>query len=387
MPNAVVIAAHAPAPPRCARATSGPRTSRGANTIVTMNARDTTLTNSHRRELNACQPSRSSAIVLRRGGNATGARRSICRDAALTMNAAPSNASPHPAPAATTRTPPTAGPRIDAMFSLTPIKAFACCSCSALTVWGSSPVEAGPKKAFAKPYTACRQASSQMWAEPLSKSAALAPCTPARPKSENSITAWRGRRSDHTPPMRTNTIRGSERAARIRPRSRTDPVSCRTPNARATGATPSPIDEIPCPTTNSRNDLSPRTPVRIEGCYRLQQWASACSYPSGRGGSEHEQLDLDVGADVAVGDERRDVAPGKTLYRIDELLLHGALESVTCIPYGWSAFELDHRLLDIRVDAAEHTRQEIVTEHPGLGAHRLAVVVAQMQRDHRLSNG
>jgi hypothetical protein len=48
--------------------------------------------------------------------------------------------------------------------------------------------------------------------------------------------------------------------------------------------------------------------------------------------------------------------------------------------------ELDHRLLDIRVDAAKHAGKEIVAEHPGLGAHRLAVLVAAMQLDHRHSH-
>ena len=50
------------------------------------------------------------------------------------------------------------------------------------------------------------------------------------------------------------------------------------------------------------------------------------------------------------------------------------------------ALQLDHRLLDVGVDAAEHAGEQVVAEHQGLGRHRRAVVVALVQRDHRVGH-
>jgi hypothetical protein len=47
-----------------------------------------------------------------------------------------------------------------------------------------------------------------------------------------------------------------------------------------------------------------------------------------RSGPEHEQLDLHVGADVVVGDEREHVAPREALDDGDELVLHRGLEAL-----------------------------------------------------------
>ena len=49
--------------------------------------------------------------------------------------------------------------------------------------------------------------------------------------------------------------------------------------------------------------------------------------------------------------------------------------------------ELDHRLLDVGVDAAHDAGEQIVAEQQGLGGHRVAVVVALVQRDHRVGDG
>ncbi len=49
--------------------------------------------------------------------------------------------------------------------------------------------------------------------------------------------------------------------------------------------------------------------------------------------------------------------------------------------------ELDHRLLDVGVDAAENAREQIIAEHPGLGADGRAVVVALVQHHHRFGHG
>ena len=44
------------------------------------------------------------------------------------------------------------------------------------------------------------------------------------------------------------------------------------------------------------------------------------------------------------------------------------------------ALQLDHRLLDVGVDAAEHAGEQVVAEQQRLGRHRRAVVVALVQR-------
>jgi hypothetical protein len=46
-------------------------------------------------------------------------------------------------------------------------------------------------------------------------------------------------------------------------------------------------------------------------------------------GAEDEELDLEVGADVAVGDEGEYAAAREPLDGADELVLHGALEGVS----------------------------------------------------------
>ena len=75
----------------------------------------------------------------------------------------------------------------------------------------------------------------------------------ALPAAEPSIISLRGRRSPSTPPTRTNTICGSQPAARTRPRSVAEPVRSRTANAIATGATAVPRNEISSPVKSSRN--------------------------------------------------------------------------------------------------------------------------------------
>jgi hypothetical protein len=48
---------------------------------------------------------------------------------------------------------------------------------------------------------------------------------------------------------------------------------------------------------------------------------------------------------------------------------------------------LDHRLLDVRVDTAEHARDEIITEQRRFRGDRLSVVVALVKREHRVGDG
>src|SRR5205823_1473823 len=67
---------------------------------------------------------------------------------------------------------------------------------------------------------------------------------------------------------------------------------------------------------------------------------------------EHEELDLHVGADVAVGDEGGDLTARETLDRVYEPMLHRALEGTAGVFDDGASLQLDHRLLDVAVYAA-----------------------------------
>ena len=56
------------------------------------------------------------------------------------------------------------------------------------------------------------------------------------------------------------------------------------------------------------------------------------------------------------------------------------------LSYERGALELDQRLLDVGVDAAEHAGQQVVTHHLTLGRARRAVVVPLVEHDHRLGD-
>ncbi len=102
--------------------------------------------------------------------------------------------------------------------------------------------------------------------------------------------------------------------------------------------------------------------------------------------AEDEQLDLEVGTDVGVGDEGEDLAAGEAFDRVDESLLHRLLEDAAGFLHQRRALELDHRLLDVAVDAAHDDREQIVLEQLRLGAGRDPVVVALVHRDHLLGH-
>jgi hypothetical protein len=89
------------------------------------------------------------------------------------------------------------------------ISAFASWRRPALIVSGTSPEEAGPKKAEPAPTSADVTASCHVSAEPpMSRIAAVA-CAIARTISAPIITSRRGSRSAHTPPASVSSARGS----------------------------------------------------------------------------------------------------------------------------------------------------------------------------------
>jgi hypothetical protein len=62
------------------------------------------------------------------------------------------------------------------------------------------------------------------------------------------------------------------------------------------------------------------------------------------------------------------------------------LEGAPGIPDDGGALQLDHRFLDVGVDASEHADEHFAAEEQGPGCHRLAMVVTFMERDHRVGH-
>lgn len=90
---------------------------------------------------------------------------------------------------------------------------------------------------------------------------------------------------------------------------------------------------------------------------------------------------------MAVGDERQDAAPGQALDHLDEAVLHRVLEVAAGPLDDGLLLQLDHRLLDIRVDPAQDADEQVVAEHLGAPCDGRAVVVALVQGHHRLGHG
>jgi hypothetical protein len=128
------------------------------------------------RAMNSDHPSRKSAMVLRRGSSSprTGGTRMNASTAAATPNVAASTAIPQPGPIVATIRPPNTAPRISAAFTERRLIAFAGCSRSAGTVWGTSAELAGTANAAAAPLIADRHISSATLAVPVSTTVATA---------------------------------------------------------------------------------------------------------------------------------------------------------------------------------------------------------------------
>jgi uncharacterized protein YbcI len=102
---------------------------------------------------------------------------------------------------------------------------------------------------------------------------------------------------------------------------------------------------------------------------------------------EHEELDLQVRAYMGVRDEGEDAAPREPLDLVDEALLHRILEGAAGFLHEGHPLQLDHRLLDVGIDAAHDDGEQVVLEQLGLRADRDPVVVALVQGDHRRGHG
>ncbi|WP_237524678.1 hypothetical protein [Streptomyces sp. SID5643] len=102
-----------------------------------------TITHTQLREVNSCQPTRSSCTRPGLGAGAAACTRISAKDAAASAKPAASTASPQPGPTAATSTPPSDAPTIIALLLAIRESASAARRDSAGTVWGSRAWAAG----------------------------------------------------------------------------------------------------------------------------------------------------------------------------------------------------------------------------------------------------
>ena len=252
-PNEAEISPQAVAPPSDRAAMTGPSTSI-AGIAKFQHACAIRLIQYHGRIASSCQPSARSARNDPAGGSDRGGSRSIARQITLTTNVAASKANSQPVPKTAMSTPPTAGPPTLNRLCGRSRRLLACCSWSAGTVSGVSPVEAGPKNDAPIPYSTAPTAISHTRAWPVSSSTASTASTPPRSTSAASITNCRRSRSAHTPPASRNTTRATVCSAAMSPMSVAVPPMCSTAKTSAICTTASPSAEVVEPSHISRYD-------------------------------------------------------------------------------------------------------------------------------------
>ncbi len=157
-------------------------------------------------------------------------------------------------------TPATAGPMTPAMDVDKLLRALACSNLASETTWGTSPVNAGLKKAEPAPTTAARTMKPHSGGLDTRIHTPRPSCARVRPTSEASMTIRRLKRSARTPPTRIKMTTGASPAADTKPTSLALPWR-NTAKAMATGAMPVPICDADCPTKNRKKFRSLRAPT------------------------------------------------------------------------------------------------------------------------------
>ena len=147
-----MIAPQAAGPPRCSRATTGPRTENAPYQAINTTQNWATITHSQVCERNSDQPSRNSVSMLRpvSGPAAVVSRPVTGREPRMASSIGmvlimpmPQSTSAQPAPATATSRPAMAAPDIWPTFITSRLIALASCSASRGTRRGSSAWEAG----------------------------------------------------------------------------------------------------------------------------------------------------------------------------------------------------------------------------------------------------
>ena len=124
-------------------ATAGPRTVNEAVMPALRKQKATTITHTQLREVNSCQPTRSSCTRPGLGAGGATWTRTSAKDTAASAKLSASMARPQPGPTAATSMPPSEAPTIIALLPAIRESARAARRNSAGTTWGSRAWAAG----------------------------------------------------------------------------------------------------------------------------------------------------------------------------------------------------------------------------------------------------
>src|SRR5678816_1576951 len=215
--NAAAIAAHATAPPRCCLATTGPSTLRPPVKQALTTAAATTITHTHCRELNSCQPCRRSSIIVEGSALEACAILIPASNAADRKNEAASTIKAQPGPTVATRTPAIAAPAMLVKLIDIRSRAFADCRCVVLTSCGTSPAKAGIKKASDAPLSTSSPTTTPTCTELVRNKTATMSCVAPANNSAVIITTYRGSRSATTPATIKHTTCATDRPSSTSP--------------------------------------------------------------------------------------------------------------------------------------------------------------------------
>ena len=240
------------APWKWSRKIGGPST-RNAARQKFESAKPTIGVRTHARETTSRKPSRISTRKRLRSARVCAATFSCTRKNALRTKLAESMTNTQPVPATAIRAPDAAGPKMFAELREMFRSAFAGWRHSRVIVCGTSPSDAGPKKAEAAPKTALvtKKSGSVMW--PVRSITPMNAWTTPRTRSQASITARRGRRSATTPPTSVKTTREPSPTASTPPSATVEWPTASTAKAIATGTSASPAAEATRPSQRSLN--------------------------------------------------------------------------------------------------------------------------------------
>ena len=212
-PSKARIKPHAGAPPRDCFATTGPNTNIGAKIRMLTMENSTTITHSHVRDQNSCQPARNWRAKESEplsGSHATLMRES---DRTLSRYVTPSITTAQPGLATAIITPARGGPMMPPTELESPFKALACCSFVAEMTWGTMPVMAGLKKACPAPTNAANNINPHSGGAWVNIHQPRAISARARRLSEPNMSTRRLIRSANTPPANNKSTTGTKPAA------------------------------------------------------------------------------------------------------------------------------------------------------------------------------